>query len=105
MKITYLKKILTGYSNSPCVRYFFNNLHDDSWTMIARFMDCDERIVSYITDNCHAAEFKVQMFLRWWRMPDCGNRINESLLQELRTRCGIDFASSVAGKHCKDQCA
>lgn len=68
---------------------FFHNLPGDSWLKIAHFMNCEQKVISAILKECSAVGNQVQMFLRWWRMPDCGKQCNLDVLKRLKKSCGI----------------
>ena len=62
---------------------------------IAEYIGCEDSIISTILGGYHDHSLQVCMFLRWWKMPDCGFDDNIDIFDEMKRKCGISDTSSL----------
>ena len=63
---------------------------------IAQFMGYEEDIIlAILSKHDREGSLQVLMFLRWFKMPDCGEEENGFIFQQLKRACQIeDFPSN-----------
>ena len=81
--------MILGFSNPPDVRRLLNDLPKNGWIKIAKFIGCENDVIKTICNKHSDSPSQVCMFLRWLKMPDCGENDNIAIFDELKRKCGI----------------
>ena len=82
----------SGYSNPPSVCKFLAKC-SSKWSQVAAFLGYDKKLIeSLISRNFHSTEEQIRYFQRVWRVPDCGEHL-EDILCDLADKAGLNSNS------------
>lgn len=88
--------INAGYSNPPCVCSFLDK-YKSKWSRIALFLGYDKKLIESLElRNQYCPEEQIRLFQRVWRVPDCGEQL-EDILETLADCAELNSTSRPHG--------